>query len=253
MTVKKSKQQVLREEIDMLIDCENTMRIFGYSERGIINSLMFNIGEDKELMTKFIKLLPSKIAEEIGNPVCFKILLEHSLSGFGSPDLIIIAHYKNPKDKKVIFFEAKVKVLSYKSFSLKNLYKNYRDLSNIKKKEYSSKNMGSNLFVQLKLKKLLSEQIKHVVNHDISEVYGVNIVRNIGDSRIVHDTLKMIGLASEYYFIGIVPENDFVKSKDDEEEYNFLTWEKIYQFCQDNKLQKVLDMFKYNEGQIYNV
>lgn len=52
------------------------MKILGYSERGIINSLIFSIGEDKELMSKFINKITVHESFKLGNPKRYTVLLE---------------------------------------------------------------------------------------------------------------------------------------------------------------------------------
>ena len=71
------------------------MKILGYSERGIINSLIFCIVEskDKELMNKFIELIKIPELTVLGEPNDYTILLEQSFSGFGDADLVIIMEY----------------------------------------------------------------------------------------------------------------------------------------------------------------
>lgn len=219
--------------------------IYGYSERGIINSLIFTIGErKKELLTEFIKLieLPRKI--EIGEPDNYEILLEQSFSEFGDSDLVIIANYKNPSDKKVLFFEGKVKTEKKNWF----ISKQYEKYINGEKKPSST----SNLFFQLKSKELLIKYLNGIIDTD---KYGLN--RKLGDNEIVLKATKMINLAYQYYYIGIIP-NTEVQIKDfldkgykGELPIKLLAWETVERFCKENNLQKVIDMFTFNKGQIY--
>lgn len=77
---------------------KNGMRIWGYSERGIINSLLFKM--EKEGFKKLFSLTKNrKINIE---PDDMEVFLEHSLSGYGDTDVIVM-------DKtNIIFIEAKV-------------------------------------------------------------------------------------------------------------------------------------------------
>ena len=52
------------------------MKVYGYSERGMINSLMFNISDDKDLMIKFMEILPEKISQENEIPTDFDVIIE---------------------------------------------------------------------------------------------------------------------------------------------------------------------------------
>ncbi|MDD4684391.1 MAG: hypothetical protein PHD45_04075 [Bacteroidales bacterium] len=239
-------EEKIEEKVEKLLNCKETTRIFGYSERGILNSLMFEISKDKKLMIEFLKLLPEEIAVKIGTPACFKILLDHSLSGFGSPDLIVIAHYIKPEDKKVIFLEAKVQTLGHQNWNLQALYDNYVGVS---VDNYKQRKMGSNLFFQLKLKRSLVENLDTIRENNLIEV-GV-VSKKIGNNAIVLRTVDMIDYAAEYFYVGIVPHCNFSQSEEDKEKYNFLLWKDIEKFCEKNKLQNVLDMFDYNKGQIY--
>lgn len=232
------------------------MEILGYSERGMINSLMYNIGEDKELLKAFIKLisLPESIDIEDAND--FEIIIEQSLSQFGDADLIIIAHCNNNK-KKVLFFEAKVKT-TQGNWIIGDQFAKY-NVNNEKKGYY--KGYSSNLFYQLYLKKLLIDNHSSIVNDGIVED-KLEKKRSIGGNVIVKNAAKMIGEGTSYYYIGIIPTMDddikaFLNNNNDSlkdnfgKELYFLSWKTIKDFCEKEKLQKVLKVFEYNDGQIY--
>ena len=226
------------------------MSIIGYSERGIVNSLIYNIGENKKLLKEFIELiyLPTQI--EIGNPTDYEILIEQSFSRFGSSDLIIIIHYENPKDKKVLFLEAKVKTFSG-NWKLSKQYDKYG-------KSFKKNNgYSSNLFFQLNLKRLMIDNFKDIKAGVKDELKDL---RKIGDNKIVSKAADKIEGFKKAYYIGIIPTSDYDISSfiDDNKQQNsnpnrFVSWESIHSFCKENNLVKVLDIFKYNEGQIYKV
>jgi len=149
------------------------MKILGYSERGLINSLIFNIGENKELMDKFIRLITFPTVIEIGEPHNYEILIEQSFSEFGNADLVIVVHYNNPTNKKVLFIEGKVKTVQAKTWSLKSQFDKFIDIN--KTAGYSS-----NLFFQLKSKELLVGTLNG--NHQ-PDKYGKQ--RKLGSNDIV--------------------------------------------------------------------
>lgn len=232
------------------------MKIYSYSERGMINSLMYNIGEDKELLKAFIKLISLPESIDIENADDFEIIIEQSLSQFGDADLIIIANYGN-NEKKVLFFEAKVKT-SQGNWKIGNQFAKY-NVDDIDKGCYNG--YSSNLFYQLYLKKFLVDNYSSIEKHiKVSDILDKR--RSIGENKIVNKAAEMIGKGTSYYYIGIIPtmdddikvflndNKDSLKNKCGKELY-FLSWKSIEDFCKKKKLQKVLDMFKYNEGQIY--
>lgn len=57
-------EEKIEEKVEKLLNCKETTRIFGYSERGILNSLMFEISKDKKLMIEFLKLILKKYRKE---------------------------------------------------------------------------------------------------------------------------------------------------------------------------------------------
>ncbi|PCH78090.1 MAG: hypothetical protein COB98_01645 [Flavobacteriaceae bacterium] len=231
------------------------MRILGYSERGIINSLIFSIGEDMELMNQFIGLIDLPKTFQLGTPKDYTVLLEQSFSRFGDADLIIIIHYKKPEDKKVLFIEAKVKTLQG-NWILQTQYDKYIDQEQYEKKE-RYKGYSSNLFFQLHLKKLLIDY--STVYNGLKEEEGIEEpkfgdIRKIGNNKIVLDAFELLK-DSEAFYIGLIPskEKEIEEfTKENETGLHFLAWEKVHEFCKDNeKLEKVLGIFGYNKGQIY--
>lgn len=232
------------------------MEILGYSERGMINSLMYNIGEDKELLKSFIKLISLPESIDIEDVDDFEIIIEQSLSQFGDADLIIIAHCNNNK-KKVLFFEAKVKT-TQGNWIIGDQFAKY-NVNNEKKGYY--KGYSSNLFYQLYLKKFLVDKYNCILK--CKEIYDrLDKRRSIGENKIVEKAVENICKGTSYYYIGIIPTmnddiKDFLNSNKVslKKEYNdklyFLSWKAIKDFCEKEKLQKVLKVFEYNDGQIY--
>ena len=230
------------------------MKILGYSERGIINSLIFSIGEDKELMSKFINTITLQESFKLGNPKRYTVLLEQSFSDFGDADLVIIIHYEDEKveqakDKVVLFIEGKVKT-SGSNWVVKTQFDKY-----LQKKEY--KGYSSNLFYQLYFKKQLVDNWAAIKQNKLDgKKNGIDSFfrsRKIGNNPIVEKAFSLIE-CKEAYYIGIVPtlqaDLDTFNEKVDYD-MSFLSWEKVEEFCQQNELTKVLEIFDYNGEQIY--
>lgn len=222
------------------------MKILGYSERGIINSLIFNIGEDKELLNKFIESIKLRNPFELGEPKDYTILLEQSFSRFGDSDLIIIIDYEKPENKKVLFFEGKVKTYK-RNWNIQTQFNKYK-----KQEKYNGS--SSNLFFQLHLKKLLIENLVEIKEKGGIREPKFGDFRKKGSNKIVLDAFDLIA-DSEAYYIGLIPISqkkidEFIEENKDLG-LHFISWETVYDFCQCNNLEKVKEIFKYNEGQIY--
>jgi len=225
------------------------MKILGYSERGIINSLIFSIGEDKTLMREFIRLINIPEIEESHNIITdYTILLEQSFSRFGDSDLVIILEYENPKEKKVLFIEGKVKTSQSKKWHLERQFEKFE-----REEKYTGS--SSNLFFQLYLKKLLFDNCTlNDFDKGIKELrYKEN--RKIGNNPVVLEAVKLLLNCKEAYYIGLIPasESDIEKfGRKADFDIHFLSWERVYDFCvKEEKLKKVIEIFEFNEGQIF--
>ncbi len=220
------------------------MQIYGYSERGMINSIIYSMNENQIL--RLIKKIAGYKNEE-SHYESVIILIEQSLSDFGDADLIVV--YNVDGMKHVVFVEAKVKTYGTKTWSIENEYNKFNNIE---------KNNGSNIFRQLSLKKALIENISHVKDRvEISQekIYRNKKNRRIGGNGIVLKALDLIKDASNYHFIGLVPakreeiENLIIKSE--EKFIRLIPWSEIEAFAEEEKLLNVIENFKYNYGQIY--
>jgi hypothetical protein len=236
------------------------MAIYGYSERGIINSIIFSIGDNVQFMADFISNMNIPALFENKTPTEYDVLLEQSFSRFGSADLVIIIKYdKEPKNNKVLFIEGKVKTSQKTYWNLENQYEEFKK---------RNKKKSSNLFFQLHLKKLLFTNAEKIdtalkVNEelDITEEW-YDTKRKIGKNVIVEKAFDMIN-CSEAFYIGIIPSSvddikDFLKkikkSKDDPivEHIHLVSWHTVQDFCKLEKLQNLFSNvklnFEYNKG-----
>ncbi|NHM04089.1 hypothetical protein [Flavobacterium celericrescens] len=230
------------------------MAMYGYSERGIINSLLFTIGNDVSLMNEFISLINIPTLFEQGKPKSYDILLEQSFSQFGDADLVIIMHYENNQKSKVLFIEGKVKTYQKKHWSIQKQYEEFN-------KEGKFKKNTSNLFFQLHLKKLLIDNAEKISNNEVVEEPWYETQRSIGKNDIVKNAFNKVKNCDAYY-IGLIPStqneiNNFVKSNANSDtvtilnSMHFLTWHLVKEFCENKELEAVLLNFKYNEQQIF--
>jgi hypothetical protein len=258
------------------------VEIGGYSERGIMNALFYDIAfskKDLKILVELLKLInpfyiDSKLIEfEFSHTIGAKILIEQSLSEFGDPDIILLLNGTNSiksEWKQVIFIEAKVKTSQGKKWEI---IKEFNAIC------IDNKINSSNLFTQLHRKNIFTNAIKgenidincfNVKHEENSEL----ITRKLGKNEIVINAAMMI---KEYLcwnldpiFIAIIPENEknMISFKNDITAFNdrmrcilngagitknwgYLTWESIKQFSLDNKLSHSLDVFQVNKNQIY--
>ena len=239
------------------------MAIYGYSERGVINSIIFSIG-NVQLMTDFISSMDIPTIFENKAPTDYDVLLEQSFSRFGSADLVIIIKYDDePKNNKVLFIEGKVKTSQKTYWNLENQYEEFKK-RNPKK--------SSNLFFQLHLKKILfnnadviDTSLKAKEELVIEETW-YRTERKIGKNKIVAKAFDMIN-CSEAFYIGIIPASiddikKFLKEnkrfEDDPivKNIHLVSWHTLHGFCElkihKSLFENVKLNFEYNKGQIFN-
>ncbi|MBU2101799.1 MAG: hypothetical protein KKF80_00235 [Candidatus Omnitrophica bacterium] len=211
------------------------MEIISYSERGIISSLFYEImysnnSSDKlNILWRLVKALSSNNIPVVDfNQYDIEILLEHSLSEFGSPEVVVLL---NPKanygmnHKIIIFIEGKVS--AEESHNLKKCFDVFREAALNLNKIYNTgrhKGFASNLFVQLYHKAVLMDGLRNIpwgnmTQLERSEYYiNTNIFRTaikhrsgrkVGDNLTVHETVTKIkshlDANTTTYYIGVVP------------------------------------------------
>jgi len=170
------------------------MKIIGYSERGAMNALFYEMAFDKktgeENMREFLKLAKIENSEKFSD---FEIYNEFSLSEFGNPDLVIIA--KREDNVRVVFFiEAKVSACN--GFRINTAYNNYE------------KNCDtSNLFYQIKQKEAFFNVRREIPTHteESASIDTIMGPRNIGNNPVVRKFADYLKECSEAEYIAIIP------------------------------------------------
>jgi hypothetical protein len=138
-----------------------------------------------------------------------------------------------------------VKTLQQKSWSLEKQFS-----------EYLKEENSSNLFFQLYQKSHLMKN-KDEINANKGGLISSKIRdRKIGENEIVWNAFKKVAECEQAYYVGLIPTSeDDIQKFNGEVDYDisFLSWETVHNFCKKNeeKLKKVIEIFQYNEGQIY--
>ena len=205
------------------------MEVIGYSERGVINSLIYNIfysENNLEKIERFLSLICLPNLENIENNIIIsdfsninkaKILIEQSFSDFGDCDLVILVEKTiNSKPvKQAIFVEAKVKTGSTKPWSIEKEYEKFAEFR--KEKVAEGKEVYDyTLFSQLYSKVILVELAKKgiIISKEISKgcfwAKRDDKLRKIGENKVVRKAFEKIKEYCENdntLFITISPDN----------------------------------------------
>lgn len=245
------------------------MKILGYSERGVINSLFYEMKFSQhhlELLSDFLSKISFPYRELKFKLIDAMVMIEQSFSDFGDADLVLLLN--NNGNNQVIFIEAKVKTFLKQKWTIKNEFEKFQE--GIRQNKVSS----SNLFTQLYYKQRLSQVIQR--DDGLSRLKnGIKFPkcfskenRKIGDNDVV---LKAVNLLAPYcedaLFVALVPDSasnlesfykkdliDYVPEGFPEwtiQNWGYLSWERVEPFCRDKNLEGTFKIFKFNEGHIY--
>ncbi|MBA7500646.1 hypothetical protein ES704_03406 [subsurface metagenome] len=244
------------------------MEILGYSERGLINSLFYELKyspDNLQLLNNLLSLVSFPYRTVNLQISEAKILIEQSFSDFGDADLVLLVN--NLRSKQVIFIEAKVKTCQRACW---NIFEEFKELKRgIEEEKVSSSNLFVQLYHKVRLiKALQTGGIKQLQNGVQFPRCSSKSHRKIGDNKVVLNAVdQLIGYHNEALFIALLPEDDsnlrnFYNStlKDYDpggfqewaiRDWGYISWMRVEEFCRKNNLKGTLKNFKWNEGQIY--
>jgi hypothetical protein len=241
------------------------IKIMGYSERGALNTLLFEIGSAPNGIQLLQALLSRALFPFGTSPTlqteAITAFLEQSLSDFGDGDLILLL--ETLPLKSTFFVESKVKT---NNWSLRVEFDKFQ-------KGLGSKLKSSNLFTQLYHKQRFVNAARctdsHALHHGVTfPDCSTKAVRKIGENRVVLRAVKAITpYLQAVYYLALVPD----KAADvrrfvgetlenfkpnmlgawDVSNWCFLCWADVYEFCKSEGLQRTVAVLDFNEGQIY--
>lgn len=244
------------------------LEIIGYSERGVLNSLFYEIKSlpnNLEIINKFLDLISFPYLTNSNFDIkSANVLIEQSFSDFGTSDAVLTIN--NNEINQTVFIEAKVKTYQRQSWLIDDEFEDFKSL--IKQEESSS-----NLFMQLYLKSRLIGELENSGINSLQK--GVpfpkcssKAIRKIGENGVV---LRAIEILQQYcgkvFFVSLVPD-DISELKNfyhnilknyypigfqewDVTNWGYISWAKVEDFCIKNDLKETQKVFKFNQGQIY--
>jgi len=249
------------------------MEIVGYSERGLVNSLCYelkyaqnNLGLLDDLLS-LVSFPYRKVNFKISEA---KILIEQSFSDFGDADLVLLV--KNGETKQIIFVEAKVKTSQPCYWSIAKEFDKFKGW--IRNGNINSPNKSSsNLFVQLYHKVRFISELKYSGGKQLQ--IGINYpkcfkksIRKIGNNKVVLNAVnECLAYSKEAFFVALVPDDpknlkDFYNNTLrcykpggfqgwDIENWGYISWRQVEDYCANYRFKETSENFAWNKGQIY--
>ena len=242
------------------------MNVYGYSERGVLNSLVYEImysDNGDALLSRLITRASFPLTDDKPSSGTSTVLVEQSLSNFGSSDAIILT--SSPAGNYTIFVEAKV-LAQARDWKLSAEFGKF-------KAGLQSRVNSSNMFTQLYHKQQLVTVLKgngiRALQRGVDcPSWSRNQRKKAGKHPVVFNALKLIQQhADNVYYLALVPDThqrasaffdielrnaEFTTVPEwDPSHYGYLTWATVKSFCEQNQLAATLDVFAYNYGQIF--
>ena len=251
------------------------MEIKGYSERGMVNSLFYEIKcreEREKLLDEFISLIKFPKYFQRFKISGATVYIEQSFSDFGSADIVLLVD--NQYKRQSFFIEAKVKTETKRAWSIRDEFKSF--IGGIKEFNYTKErgtihysNLFTQLYYKMRMNKALEKEGLTGIKRGVSfaECFGKK-KRSIGGNRVVLQAVgDLLKYKDESFFVMLVPDSqknleDFFRDIEfnfgaseliewDTTHWGYLTWDAVERFCERNKLIDTLANFNHNLGQIY--
>lgn len=244
------------------------MRILGYSERGIVNSLFYEIkysSTPEELLEGLLSRARFPFVDEVVSHVSdAEILIEQSFSDFGDADTLLLID--TGMERVSVFVEAKVQQSQRKPWTIEEEFSEFLQGT-------QSTVSSSNLFTQLYHKTRLVSGLQKGGIEGLQE--GISFpessskqLRRIGSNPVVIEAAKRLrDYMDRCYYLALVPDTSgrmaaffdrqlrsvtpegYVEW--DVTNYGYLCWEEIEAFCVESGLKNTLQVFAFNGRQIY--
>ena len=258
-----------------------SVKVYGYSERGILNSLLHEIlysNNGDELLYRLISNAVFPLCADKPPRGVATVLVEQSLSDFGTADVIVLISTNT--GNSAVFVEAKVQTAQTSGWQLCDQFSNFEsDLELIaacSDSDYQRKlkrRLASSLFTQLYQKQRLISVLKdseiNILEQGIEfPTWSTKATRSIGKNPVVHRAVRLIQpYANSVFYLALIPETDVraarffdekLRTKQpatvpdwDPTRYGFLTWATVESYCHQYDLAATLELFAYNDGQIF--
>ena len=244
------------------------MRVLGYSERGAINALIFEIAFSSQPEQILGRLLERALFLGCTPPDwqanSARALIEQSLSDFGDADAILLLDHA--RGRTSVFVEGKVRGSQAQEWTLKEQFEAFQQ-------GLSATVNSSNLFAQLYHKARFVDAVRtegQLALHAGLDFpsFSTKRRRRIGRNPVVLRAVEQIApYAADAYFLATVPDSpanvrDFVSGTLsrftheslelwDVSRWGFLCWSDVHDFCLENGLITTSQVLEFNKGQIW--
>jgi hypothetical protein len=238
------------------------MKVIGYSERGMVNALFYEINYSttpESLLGDLLSRVAFPFLDTVRHRVHeAEVLIEQSFSDFGAADVLLLL--KTQRGPISVFVEAKAGT----GWSIE---KEFRDFVDGTQTQVSSSNLFTQLYHKVRLVAGLRQGSIPALKKGLTfPQSSTKRIRKIGGNRVV---LRAVSFLAEHldetYYVALVPEPienldrffpsllTWVPPVDyydwDVRAYGYLSWSDVEGFCSENHLEDTRHVLKFNEMQ----
>jgi hypothetical protein len=244
------------------------VRVCGYSERGIINALLYEIGFSADPI-RALKGLLSLItlpgsSRDFSDLQGVEVLVEQSFSDFGDADAVLLVH--GPSWRRAIFIEGKVKPSQVKSWTARNAWRAFLAR---KDNKLDSSNLFTQLYHKVRFVNALRDGGISCVEKGVAfPECSKKAVRKLGKNPVVRRATAMVQeFLDDPLYVAVIPDSSINLEKFYREDlkagpaadvngwsidgWGYLAWEQIESYCKEHGLVNTLRVFDFNRGQLY--
>jgi hypothetical protein len=183
------------------------MNVFGYSERGIVNALFYEIARSRDpsgILHSLLMQADFPFTESRPLRGEAEVLVEQSFSNFGESDAVVLIRDQEGKSCAV-FIEAKVKTFQVWDWHIRDEFGEFR-------KGVNHKVSSSNLFTQLYHKTRLVASLRQGGIAELEEgvqfpAWSSKSRRKIGNNRVVRKaTERLESYRGEVFYLMMIPD-----------------------------------------------
>ncbi len=245
------------------------MKVRGYSERGAVNGLLYEIryrDDGAQLLGQLLSLVRFPFGQPHGFAVRdATVLVEQSLSDFGDADAVMLLECK--EDRQTVFLEAKVKPAQQAEWRIDEEFGKFEQ-GLVGKATLPSSNLFTQLYHKMRFADCLRDGSLKALGAVLFPACSSKERRCIGHNPVVLRAVQDIKEhLDQLFFVALLPDSDddvleFFKTLTGKrleerlpgwglERVGFLSWESVVTFCTVNRLGDTLDVLGYNAEQIF--
>lgn len=243
------------------------MNVLGYSERGLMNALFYEMAEASNapaLLHALLREATFPFSDDKPPLGEAEVLIEQSFSDFGDADALALI--RGQAATCSVFLEVKVKTFQVSDWHIADEFALFRQGLD---ERVSSSNLFAQLYHKWRMVDVLRQGGIPALEHGVRfPNWSSKSLRRIGSNGVVLEaTRRLAAHLGQVFYLAVVPDpptraaaffptiretpHTTLEGRWDTTTFGYVTWSQVRDYCDRQGLTRVLDVFKYNAGQIF--